>query len=245
MNEPCRSRIRTVAVSDEAFIAAGITGLDDYTPEELQAILQYHILDQEVAYADLDTGFIETLNGPVNISVFANRYFINGEAEFLQIDVEATNGFVHVINNVLLPPEEQITTLVNAEENLSILEGALQRTGLANTLTEEGPYTLFAPTDLAFEVLYEELGIGSIDEITTEQLTAILQYHVVNGQEFSTELPITDVETITGEEFSVTFTDRIVLVDQNPDNENAVMVSDNLLGTNGLVHKIDRVLLPE
>ncbi len=239
------STYTVLAPPDDAFINAGITSVDDYSPAELQAMLQYHVFDQSLAYADLDTGSVATLNGPVNFSFFADRFFINGEAEFLQIDVEATNGLIHVIDEVLFPPEKPITTLISEEENLKTLQAVLQRTGLASTLTGAGPYTLFAPTDLAFEILLEDLNVASIDEISTAQLTNILEYHVVNGQEFSTELPFTDVETITGNEFSVTFTDRIVVVDQNPDNENAVIVRDNLLGTNGLVHKIDRVLLPE
>lgn len=233
-----------LAPPDYAFIAAGIDNLDDYTPEQLKQILQYHLLDTEVTYADLDTGAIQTLNGPVDISVFADQVFLNGEAEFLQINVDATNGVIHTIDEVLLPPEEKITTLLDDEENLSTLRAALQRTGLDNTLAGQGPYTLFAPTNSAFDLLLENMNMNSIDEVPVDSLTKILQFHIANGQAFSTELPFRNVKTIEGEEFGVTFTDRIVLVDQNPDSENAVLVSDNLLGTNGIVHKIDRVLRP-
>jgi len=230
---------------DEAFIAAGITDLSDYTPEELAAILQYHVLPGEVLFSDLELGDIETLNGTVNLSEFSNQLYLNGEAEFIQINFGTTNGIIHVIDDVLLPPEENITDIIGGEDDLSMLEAALNRAGLTPTLADAGPYTVFAPTDLAFEVLLVDLEAESLDEIPTEQLAEILQYHVLGSQTFSTELRAGSVDTILEEDFTVAFTNTIVLIDDNNTNENAVVIADNALGTNGIVHKIDRVLLPD
>lgn len=229
---------------DEAFIAAGITDLNDYTPEELAAILQYHVLPGEVSFSELELGDIETLNGTVNLSQFGNQLYLNGEAEFIQINFGATNGLIHVIDDVLLPPTDNITDIIGGEDDLSTLEAALNRAGLASTLADAGPYTVFAPTDLAFEVLLAELEVESLDDIPTEQLAEILQYHVLGSQMFSTELEAGSVNTILDEDFTVAFTNAIILVDDNNTNENAVVIADNALGTNGIVHKIDRVLLP-
>ena len=234
-----------LAPSDAAFIAAGITDLDDYTPEELVTILQYHVIAGEVPFADLEPGTITTLGGPVNLSLFGNRYFLNGGAEFIQINFAATNGLIHIIDQVLLPPEESVGTIISSEEDLSTLTSALERTGLSSTLANGGPYTIFAPTNAAFELLLEELEIESLDEVPTDQLTQILQYHVVVGQTFSTELEAGSVNTLLDEDFTVAFSNAIVLADDVNGNDNAVVVAGNLLGTNGVVHVIDRVLRPE
>jgi len=229
---------------DEAFIAAGITDLNDYTPEDLAAILQYHVLPGTVSFAELGLGEVETLNGTLNLSEFSNRLFLNGEAEFIQINFGATNGLIHVIDDVLLPPEEVVTAIIAEEDDLSMLKSALDRSGLTNTLAAEGPYTIFAPTNMAFEMLLAELELESLDEVSTDRLTEILQYHVLTNRVFSTELQSGSVNTLLDEDFTVAFTNSVVLVDDNNTNDNAVVIADNALGTNGVVHKIDRVLLP-
>ena len=234
-----------LAPPDAAFIAAGITDLDDYTPEALAEILQYHVIAGEVLFAELEPGTITTLGGPVNLSVFSNRYFLNGDAEFIQINFAATNGIIHIIDEVLLPPEESVGSIISSEEELSTLMSALERTGLSSTLADGGPYTVFAPTNAAFELLLEELEISSLDEVPTDQLTRILQYHVVAGQTFSTELEAGSINTLLDEDFTVAFSNAILLADDVNGNDNAVVVAGNLLGTNGVVHVIDRVLRPE
>ena len=138
-----------------------------------------------------------------------------------------------------------VGTIISSEEDLSTLTSALERTGLSSTLADGRPYTIFAPTNAALELLLEELEIEGLDEVPTDQLTRILQYHVVAGQTFSTELEAGSVNTLLDEDFTVAFSNAIVLANDVNGNDNAVVVAGNLLGTNGVVHVIDRVLRPE
>lgn len=232
------------APDNAAFIAAGITNLDRFTAEYLENLLLYHVIDNELTYSDLNNGALETLNGEVYLDGVDFRPFINGDAEFIQINFEATNGVIHVIDEVLFPPEQNVASFIGEEPNLSILQEAIQQAGLEETLSEGGPFTIFAPTNLAFEVLFDEMGINGLDELSDEELGNILAYHVVPDRLFSSSLQETDYNTLAEEEFGVVFLNYIVLRDNNVETENAVIVNGNNLTTNGLVHKIDRVMLP-
>ena len=120
----------------------------------LTDILLYHAVAGQAESGDLSVGqVIETINGAtVEVTIENNQVFING-ALVSMADVPATNGVVHVIDAVLLPPDalpaSVVEVVVNSEDH-TILEQAVIAADLAGTLSGEGPFTLFAPTDAAF-----------------------------------------------------------------------------------------------
>ena len=235
------------APTDAAVVA--LTEALEITAEDLLAlpnlgdILQYHVVGAEAYAADLTDGqMIETLIGEdVTVSITADGVFINN-AQVVVADLAADNGVVHVIDAVLLPPTPETTTvvdiIVNSEDH-TLLEAAVGAAGLVDALSGEGPFTVFAPTDAAFEALMEAL------EVTAEQLLAypgladVLQYHVVGAEAYAADLSDGQmIETLLGEDVTVSITADGVFIN------NAQVIVADLAADNGVVHVIDAVLVP-
>lgn len=123
--------------------------------------------------------------------------------------------------------------------SFQILTAALEATGLADTLSQEGPFTVFAPTDEAFAALPE----GTLEELmkpeNREVLAAILTYHVVPGKVTSDQIQSGEVSTVQGSTVNVTVEDGMVMVDD------AKVVQPDIEAGNGVIHVIDKVILPE
>jgi transforming growth factor-beta-induced protein len=150
--------------------------------------------------------------------------------------VEAENGVIHVVDKVILPPT--VVNIALANENFTTLVQAVVKAGLVDALSADGPFTVFAPTNAAFDALFAQLGISGIDDLTAEQLVPILTYHVVPGNVVSTELSNGDVGTLNGQNLSIDLSAGVKI------NESEVIAAD-IQGSNGVVHVIDQVLLPE
>lgn len=132
-------------------------------------------------------------------------------------------------------------TVVNiavANSDFSILVEAVTKAGLAEALSAEGPFTVFAPTNEAFNVLFKQLGVSGIKDLTAEQLTPILTYHVVSGKVMSTELSNTSVATLNGQKIKIDISNGVKI------NDSKVTTAD-ISGTNGVVHVINKVLMPK
>ena len=135
----------------------------------------------------------------------------------------------------------EITTVVDiivGSEDHNTLETAVITAGLVDALSGEGPFTVFAPTDAAFDNLPE----GTLDAVLADMdlLTSILTHHVASGSVMSTDL--SDgmmVTTLNGTEVMVTINDNGVMID------NAMVIVADLMADNGVVHVIDAVLIPE
>lgn len=235
-----------LAPSDNAFISAGITNLDNYSADELADILKYHVINEELLIEDfVASEEEETLNGTLYVIPTEQSIYLNANAQFVRpVNVDATNGVIHVVDNVLEEPQSTIADIIGDDDDLAILQEAIAQAGISDVLTQEGPYTVFAPTDEAFEKLFDELGVSSLAELSSDQLTDILQYHVIEDRTFSPELEAGSQSTLLGENFTVTFDNAILLVDDNDVTENAVVVAGDRLGNNGVVHYIDEVMLP-
>ncbi len=226
------------APTDEAFLALGQETIDDLLAdvELLTAILLYHVVGAEVFAADLSNGFVATLNGSnVLVNINEDGVFIN-DAQVIVNDVEATNGVVHVLDAVLLPPPATVVDVILASPVHNLLATAVTEAGLVGDLQSEGPFTVFAPTDEAFLALGQDV----LDEVLADEelLTAILTYHVVGGNVLSTDLEEGFVETLNGLEVEVSITEDGIFI-----NQAQVIVAD-LFADNGVVHVIDAVLLP-
>jgi transforming growth factor-beta-induced protein len=148
----------------------------------------------------------------------------------------ADNGIIHVINEVLLPPEFDVVETASANSDFSTLVTAVTAAGLASTLQGEGPFTVFAPTNEAFA----KLPAGTLDALLADPtaLAEVLTYHVVSGRVYARDLDgVVSTETVAG--YPVLF-DLSMGAKVNSSN----IVATDILTTNGVIHVIDEVLLP-
>jgi transforming growth factor-beta-induced protein len=131
-----------------------------------------------------------------------------------------------------------VVQIAASNPDFSILVEAVTKAGLAGALSADGPFTVFAPTNEAFKSLFKQLGVGGVKDLTAEQLTPILTYHVVSGKVMSTDLTNTSVATLNGQKIKIDLSNGVKI------NESKVTKAD-IAGTNGVVYVIDRVLLPK
>jgi len=236
------------APTDDAFIALA-TALDA-TAEDLLAlpsladILLYHVVSAEVLSTDLTDGATATtlLGEDVSVTINDDGIFIN-DAQVTVADIVTDNGVVHVIDAVLLPPAEpETTTVVDViveSEVHTLLEAAVGAAGLAEALSGEGPFTVFAPTDDAFLALAQALDATAEDLLALDGLADILLYHVVGAQVLSTDLADgATATTLLGEDVTVTINGDGIFIND------AQVTAAEIVTDNGVVHVIDAVLLP-
>ena len=210
-------------------------------PADLKSVLLYHVLGTTVYANKVTTGYAKTLSTymthPMDIYIdAASGVKINNSATVVLADVVGTNGVIHVIDKVLLPPTVVGIALNNS--NFSILVSAVVKAGLVNTLNGTGPFTVFAPTNDAFQKLFAALKVTGINDLTAAQLTPILLYHVVAGNNVSSGLKTGNIPSLQGSNISVNVGTGVVL------NGNTNVIIADVQGSNGVVHAIDQVLLP-
>ena len=243
------------APTNDAFIALlgelGATSLDDIDDETLKSVLLYHVVEGKVCSNELTNGLrVNTLNGASFVVDLDNLSLndANGRSSGLVtslLNLQATNGVIHVIDQVILPPLSSIAGIAAADDNFSILVEALDRVDLVATLDEGGPYTVFAPTNDAFIDLLDELGATSLDDIDDETLKAVLLYHVVEGRVYSNNLEDgLEVPTVGGGMFTFDLSGTPAIIDAR--GRTAELNTDNLdiQANNGVIHVLDRVILP-
>lgn len=232
------------APTNEAFTALfaqlGVSGIDDLSVEALTPILLYHVLGEEKKSNMLSEGYYSTLSPAQNnfssLKVgLTGGVKLNRETSVIAADVDVKNGVIHAIDKVLLPPTV-VTHAIN-NESFSILVQAVVKAGLAETLSGPGPFTIFAPTNAAFQALFTALGVTGISDLTAEQLTPILLYHVVSGNVRSNQLTAGSVPTLNGN-INVTLTPTPKI------NGTAGIIATDVQAGNGVIHVIDEVLLP-
>ena len=130
-----------------------------------------------------------------------------------------------------------VVDIAVSNPDFSILVEAVTKAGLADALSADGPFTVFAPTNEAFNALFKELGVSGVKDLTAEQLTPILTYHVVSGKVMSTDLSNTSVATLNGEKIKIDVSNGVKI------NDSHVTAAD-ISGKNGVVHVINKVLIP-
>ncbi len=134
-----------------------------------------------------------------------------------------------------MPAEQDVVSLLAADGSFTVLVDALERTGLAETLQSEGPFTLFAPTDEAFGAL----PAGTLDSLSTEQLAEVLRYHVVPGMIGAEDaVAAGSAATVQGGEVMIAEGENGVTV-----NDASVVTAD-VEASNGVIHVVDTVLMP-
>ncbi len=240
------AELTVFAPTNDAFIALlsdlGASSLDDVPVGTLKTILLYHVIGSKAMSGDLETGYYPTL------STFSGNHMdlyisledgvtINANSMVTNADILADNGVIHVVDHVILPPS--VVNIAIDNPNFSILVSAVVKAGLADALSGEGPFTVFAPTNDAFETLFQDLGVSGIEDLTAAQLTPILLYHVVQGNVLSTDLSNGEVGTLNeSKTIQIDLSSGVKINDSN-------VVAADIQGANGVVHVIDKVLIPE
>lgn len=226
--------------------------LSDIPTETLKNVLLFHVVSGEVRAADLTDTYVPTLSPAPNSEAVSLKVEVTGGVEFnnsaapVTTDIEATNGVIHIIDEVMLPPN--VVSIALDNDNFSTLVAALTREDLTadfvSILSGDGPFTVFAPTNAAFQALLDSNddwnGLGDIPVATLE---AVLTYHVVSGANVQSR-QLTDnqsVETLGGT-LTVDLTNGAKVETSSNQSVNIVIV--DVQGTNGVVHAVDAVLLP-
>lgn len=236
------------APTNQAFSALlaelGVSSLNDVPKATLSNILLYHVLDGTNKAASINTGYYATLaSGPsdgskLSFYVDMSTTMINSRAKITATDIAADNGVIHVIDKVILPLS--IVDIAVNNPTFSILVSALAKADLVETLKGAGPFTVFAPTDAAFTALFSELGVSGIADLSAETLIPILLSHVVSANITSGQLKNGEVETLNDDKKIVVNTSNGVTIDGDIN----VVLAD-VQGSNGVVHVIDKVIMPE
>ncbi|MGV6845452.1 MAG: fasciclin domain-containing protein [Lutibacter sp.] len=226
---------------------------------DLNAILSNHVIVGATALSSgLANGYVNTaatFNGTdTNLSMYINTdnnaVTINGISSVVKADIIATNGVIHVVDKVIDLPT--VVDFALADPNFSTLVSALTRSDLTfdfvGTLstpigTSPAPFTVFAPTNAAFADLLTELNVSSLADIDESTLKATLNMHAVAGANVRST-GLTDNLTVTtlGGDITANVTGGATLTDANNRVSNIVAV--DVQANNGVIHVIDKVVLP-
>jgi uncharacterized surface protein with fasciclin (FAS1) repeats len=240
----------------------GASKITDVDKTVLKNILLYHAVAGEVRAANVTTGYAAsaatygTTTSPLSLYLVksGSNVSINDGVKVTTADLGASNGVVHIVDKVIALPS--IVNHVLNNPNLSVLRDALTRSDLnvdyvsilgaaPGAVGSSAPFTVFAPTNDAFVSVLGELQFANLAAIPAATLNAVLQYHVVAGANvLSTAL--TDNQQITTFQtgkLTVDLDGGAKLIDAK--NRIAKITTVNVQGTNGVIHIIDKVVLPQ
>lgn len=221
-------------------------------PAMLGSILKYHVISGKILSTALPTSYatgVATVNGD---SVYVKRFpsgnaYVNG-VKVETANVDASNGVVHVLGTVLLPPAASAVAVAQSDTSFKLLVQAVIKCGLTSALSAPGSFTVFAPTNAAFRAIgFDSAAIANANAATVNTLTSVLQYHVVPARAFSADLVegLTTAPTLlSGKSLSFSISGGAKVTGSGNGGTASNIVKVNLVAKNGVVHVIDRVLLP-
>ena len=250
------------APNNRAFIGflmrRGYNTLDEVPTEALKKLLLNHVMAGQIRYRDFKSGYYPTAaSSDVNdrpLSIYINqanmRVTLNGSSRIVQGNINASNGVIHAVNAVI--PIPSLVTFVLADPNLYNLSLALTRDDLTEDFptilnTENGrapaPFTVFAPNNMAFVDLLNELEIDRLNLIDEPTLNLTLNHHVL-GETNALSSDLSDNLTLStlGGDITANVSDGVSLTDGNA-RVSKIIVSD-IQANNGVLHIIDKVILP-
>lgn len=239
------------APDNAAFRASDISSsdIDALDTADVIDILKYHVVVGNVGSASVPAS--DTVKSLLGTNIFAskntNGVFVNG-VKVKVPDVTASNGTIHVISSVLIPPTQTIAEIATATPELSLLLALVSRAGLAGALSSPGKYTVFAPTNSAFANSNIDLNtINSLPLTPVNVASAIVLSHALPTNVFASDLiAYPTAQTLqTGVSLTINPTTPSVKITNgtNPNPSN-ITVPDgvNIIATNGVVHLIETVL---
>ncbi|PTT68709.1 MULTISPECIES: fasciclin domain-containing protein [unclassified Chryseobacterium] len=235
--------------------ANGYASLNDVPTAALKTLLMNHVLNSEVKASAISTGYVSTLamgsaSSTRPISMFINTnggVKINGVSNVVATDIDANNGVIHKVDAVIGLPT--IVTHATANPQFTSLVSALTRSDMPNFVgilsgTANSPFTVFAPTNSAFSSLLTEIGAANLAAIPKTTLENTLKYHVVTGANVGSNNLTNNmmVPTFQGGSFKITTTGGAKITDNN--NRVSNIIVTDVQCSNGIIHAIDKVLLP-
>ncbi|BCY29551.1 beta-Ig-H3/fasciclin domain-containing protein [Flavobacterium okayamense] len=233
----------------------GFNSLDDVPVATLREILLNHVVEGTNLSSNLSTGYVKTLgkgaaSATNTLSMYINvssTVMLNGVSTVTTPNIMADNGVIHEVNAVIGLPT--VVTHATANSNFSTLVTALTRNDQPDFVgilsgTTNSPFTVFAPTNLAFGDLLTELNATSLNDIDQPTLENTLKYHVVaGGNVLSTDLTNNMmVTTFQGQDFTIGLTGGAKITDAQ--NRVSNIVATDVQCANGVIHVIDKVILP-
>ncbi|CAM5796482.1 fasciclin domain-containing protein [Rhizobacter fulvus] len=231
------------------FASAGAL-VDALPASTLASILTYHVLPARKSAADLAAGgamqptlyTFEGTSAKLTLSTTAGVQISDAaltSANVTTADVPASNGVVHVIDKVLVPPGVlNIVQMAQVNPIFSTLVGAVVTANLQGTLSGSGPFTVFAPTNDAFAAIQT-----TVAGLSTAQLAQVLTYHVLPTQVLAANIPFgTPVTTVEGETITINAGTPPTITDKTATP--APIVATDVRASNGVIHVIGKVLIP-
>ncbi|RPA67810.1 fasciclin domain-containing protein [Cyclobacteriaceae bacterium YHN15] len=241
-----RNELTVFAPTDAAFAELGLNPGNVRRQPNLKQILLYHVVAGTVLSTDLSNGFVPTLNGAA-VEINLNSGAKVNDANIVMVDKRARNGVIHGIDKVLLPPTKNIVELAK-DNDFSILLAAVEVAGFTELLSTTNNLTVFAPTNQAFVDLLAELGFGSLEELIDEDngiglggLQQVLAYHVFAGRVYSSDLSNTTIKMFSGDDLTIDVSGPKLIDFRNRESN---IVSTDIQATNGVIHVINKVILP-
>jgi uncharacterized surface protein with fasciclin (FAS1) repeats len=232
------------APTDDAFkkLPAGTveTLLKPENKGKLQAILKYHVVPGKVMAADVvKVNGAVSLNGQrIDVKVAGGKVSVDS-ANVVKTDIACTNGVIHVIDSVILPATDAIPAVADKAGNFKTLLAAVKAAGLVETLSGEGPFTVFAPTDEAFAKIPAATLADLLKPENKGKLASILKYHVVAGRVYSeAAVAAKSAATVQGASVKISTNDKGAFV-----NDAKILATD-IDASNGVIHVIDAVIMP-
>ncbi|CAM1371452.1 fasciclin domain-containing protein [Tenacibaculum xiamenense] len=227
--------------------------LDDIPTDVLMNVLKFHVLGQKVTSGDLSDSYVNTLGvGPNDESLSlqietTGAIEFNGDAKPVTVNIEASNGIIHIIDKVMLPPNVVSTAINNS--NFSTLVAALtdsrHTTDFVSVLNGDGPFTIFAPTNEAFQALLDSnADWNGLADIPIETLDAVLKYHVVNAANVQSK------QLQNNQEITMLSTGKVTVDLTNgaklktSSDQTVSITATDVQGSNGVIHVVNTVLLP-
>jgi uncharacterized surface protein with fasciclin (FAS1) repeats len=233
------------APTDEAFAKLPKETLESLLKPEnkakLTSILTYHVAAAQMPASDVvKTTSIATVNGQsLTVVVKDGKVTVDG-ANVIATDVMGKNGVIHVIDTVVLPKPNLVETAANAK-SFSTLLAAATAAGLAETLANGGPFTVFAPTDEAFAKLPKGTVESLLKPENKDKLVSILKHHVVAGTVMAAQaVELTEAKTIGETKLTLSFDKKAKVLTVG----GAKVVSADVVAGNGVIHVVDTVILP-
>ncbi len=252
------------APTDDAFakLPAGVLDklLLPANKDALAKVLSYHVLQgSAVKAADVKSGPAKSVEGSdLTLVSEGGKVTVDG-ANVVAADVATSNGVIHAIDTVLVPKDLDLATLKDgsavdttpaaapadivgvaaANGSFTTLVKAVEAAGLVDTLKGPGPFTVFAPTDDAFKALDPALLDKLLLPENKESLSKLLTYHVISGTVKAADVKTGPVKTVEGSDASLVADGAKVSI------EGANVVTADVAASNGIIHVIDKVIVPK
>ncbi len=229
-----------------AFQNAGLdqNSINALSPAQLADIIHYHEIDHVINSAQFPIG--DTITTLLGLHVYSNigdsGIYING-IRIKTTDVQATNGIVHLLTKALLPPDFSIYDLVASDADFTLLKAAIDKAGLTSMLQNGGAYTLFAPDNTAFN----NAGYNTVTDINNEDpavITKIVKDHILTTEFFLSDFKAgLSLKNLQGDNLIVSLVPPSINL-EGSSQPNALVTAPDVLGYNGVIQELDRVVLP-